>query len=29
MEQINEAFARLQKGDVHYRFVIHMACSAL
>ncbi|QNH13598.1 NAD(P)-dependent alcohol dehydrogenase [Xanthomonas sp. SI] len=29
MEQINEAFARLQKGDVHYRFVIDMARSAL
>jgi alcohol dehydrogenase (NADP+) len=23
--QINEAFDRLQKGDVHYRFVIDMA----
>ncbi|MDR6671624.1 putative zinc-type alcohol dehydrogenase-like protein [Xanthomonas translucens] len=29
MEQINEAFARLEKGDVHYRFVIDMARSAL
>ncbi len=25
IEQANEAFARLEKGDVHYRFVIDMA----
>ncbi|MXV43697.1 alcohol dehydrogenase catalytic domain-containing protein [Saccharibacter sp. 17.LH.SD] len=25
MDQINEAFERLEKGDVHYRFVIDMA----
>jgi uncharacterized zinc-type alcohol dehydrogenase-like protein len=25
MEQINEAFERLEKGDVKYRFVIDMA----
>ena len=25
IQQINEAFDRLQKGDVHYRFVIDMA----
>jgi uncharacterized zinc-type alcohol dehydrogenase-like protein len=25
MQQINEAFDRLEKGDVHYRFVIDMA----
>lgn len=29
MEQINDAFARRRKGDVHYRFVIDMARSAL
>ena len=25
IQQINEAFDRLEKGDVHYRFVIDMA----
>jgi D-arabinose 1-dehydrogenase-like Zn-dependent alcohol dehydrogenase len=25
MDEINEAFIRLEKGDVHYRFVIDMA----
>jgi uncharacterized zinc-type alcohol dehydrogenase-like protein len=25
VQQINEAFVRLQKGDVKYRFVIDMA----
>ena len=25
IQQINEAFDRLAKGDVHYRFVIDMA----
>ena len=25
IQQVNEAFSRLQKGDVHYRFVIDMA----
>ncbi|MDP4290249.1 MAG: NAD(P)-dependent alcohol dehydrogenase [Bacteroidota bacterium] len=25
VQQVNEAFTRLQKGDVHYRFVIDMA----
>jgi uncharacterized zinc-type alcohol dehydrogenase-like protein len=25
VEQINEAFDRLEKGDVHYRFVVDMA----
>ncbi len=25
IEQVNEAFSRLEKGDVHYRFVIDMA----
>lgn len=28
MEEINEAFVRLEKGDVHYRFVIDMQRSA-
>lgn len=27
IQQINEAFERLEKGDVHYRFVIDMASS--
>jgi len=25
IQQVNEAFVRLEKGDVHYRFVIDMA----
>jgi uncharacterized zinc-type alcohol dehydrogenase-like protein len=29
MQDINDAFARLQKNDVHYRFVVDMAASAL
>lgn len=29
MEQINATFARLAKGDVHYRFAIDMARSPL
>jgi uncharacterized zinc-type alcohol dehydrogenase-like protein len=28
MDQINEAFARLERGDVHYRFVIDMQKNA-